>query len=110
AGGGGDLHPLRHVDRSHRSLGRRRARDETMTPRTWRATVLALAVGAAVLSCSDDTDATGDVPGGDPDRGREMLSSYGCVACHEVPGVDDAHGRVAPSLAHYAQRSYVAGI
>jgi cytochrome c len=50
------------------------------------------------------------VPGGDPDRGRQALVLYGCGACHVIPGVDRAAGRVAPPLSEFASRAFVAGV
>jgi cytochrome c2 len=49
------------------------------------------------------------VPGGDPSRGPAALQRYGCIACHVVPGVAGAHGRVGPALTGIADRSIVAG-
>lgn len=49
-------------------------------------------------------------PGGDPDRGREALASYGCGGCHVIPGVDGAQSWVAPPLTRYAERAFVAGV
>jgi putative membrane protein len=46
---------------------------------------------------------------GDPARGRRAIAAYGCGACHVVPGVPGARGRVGPSLAGLADRPYVAG-
>ena len=48
--------------------------------------------------------------GGDPARGRELLRTYGCAACHTIPGVDGADGLVGPPLAGIASRSYVGGV
>lgn len=51
-----------------------------------------------------------DVPGGRPERGsRVMRSTYGCGACHVVPGVTGAEGMVGPPLTSWARRVYVAG-
>jgi cytochrome c len=50
------------------------------------------------------------VPGGVPSRGRVMLQEYACGACHTIPGVPRADGRVAPPLSFYASRSFVAGM
>ena len=47
--------------------------------------------------------------GGDPDRGRNAVSRYGCTACHNVPGVPGPRGMVAPSLDHVASRAFIAG-
>lgn len=50
------------------------------------------------------------VPGGDPDQGRDALVQYGCGGCHTIPGVDGARGRVAPPLSAFADRAFVAGV
>ena len=47
--------------------------------------------------------------GGDPDRGREVIARYSCGACHRVPGVHRAYGRVAPPLDGFAERTFIAG-
>lgn len=50
------------------------------------------------------------VPGGDPERGAAAIQRYGCGACHTVPGVPRAEGRVAPPLTDFADRAFVAGV
>lgn len=50
------------------------------------------------------------VPGGDPAEGERAIVLYGCGACHTVPGVDGARGRVAPPLTAFAERAFVAGV
>jgi len=47
--------------------------------------------------------------GGDPARGAQLISHYGCGTCHEVPGVDGADGLVGPPLDHFSRRGYIAG-
>lgn len=42
------------------------------------------------------------------DRGRMLVSWYGCASCHVVPGVSPA-GRVGPSLRGIGRRAFVAG-
>ncbi len=49
------------------------------------------------------------VPGGDVDRGRELLDSYGCDACHTIPRLPGAIATVGPPLENWAQRAYIAG-
>lgn len=49
------------------------------------------------------------VPGGNPETGKQLISSYGCGSCHTIPGVSGADGMVGPSLEHFASRTYVAG-
>jgi cytochrome c1 len=45
---------------------------------------------------------------GSPRRGRELLTAYGCPACHDIPGAE-TRGMVGPPLTHIASRSYLAG-
>lgn len=46
---------------------------------------------------------------GDPQRGRALVSTYGCGSCHIVPGVRNADGLVGPPLIKFGKRSYIAG-
>ena len=43
------------------------------------------------------------------EAGRPLIATYGCGACHTVPGVSGAHSLAAPPLDHFWQRSYIAG-
>jgi len=47
---------------------------------------------------------------GNPDRGKTALTSYGCVACHTIPGVRGSNSLMAPPLIGISQRSYLAGM
>lgn len=47
--------------------------------------------------------------GGRADHGAQLVSYYGCVACHTIPGIRAARGEVGPPLAGFARRSFVAG-
>jgi len=47
---------------------------------------------------------------GNPDRGKTALTSYGCVACHTIPGVYGSNSLTAPPLIGISQRSYLAGM
>ncbi|HLH91984.1 MAG TPA: c-type cytochrome [Xanthobacteraceae bacterium] len=49
-------------------------------------------------------------PGGDPKRGASLIRHYGCGACHEIPGIDDADGLVGPPLHRIGSRVYIAGV
>lgn len=48
------------------------------------------------------------VPGGDAERGRSAIQSYGCGACHSIPGIPRARARVGPPLWGVADRAYIA--
>jgi cytochrome c len=47
--------------------------------------------------------------GGDPQRGRTVLRTYGCDACHTIPGIASAVGTIGPPLTQVARRTYLAG-
>lgn len=49
------------------------------------------------------------VAGGDPQRGAVALQTYGCGACHAIPGVPGAVAYVGPPLDAWAERHYIAG-
>jgi cytochrome c len=48
--------------------------------------------------------------GGDVARGRERLDAFGCPACHTIPGVRLARGKVGPKLESLRERVYIAGV
>jgi len=69
-------------------------------------------IAAALLAgCHGQTgtQASADVAGGDPVRGRGLIRSYGCGSCHEVKGVPGAQGTVGPPLTGVGGRMYIAG-
>jgi cytochrome c2 len=51
-----------------------------------------------------------EMTGGDPARGRDAMARYGCVTCHNIPGVTGAQGLVGPPLNRMASRSFVGGV
>jgi cytochrome c1 len=89
-----------------RPLPRPRYRRRTPLSRAFLVAVCLLA-GAA---CRDDAVVPRTaVAGGDPSRAPELVMSYGCGSCHEIPGIPMARGRVGPSLEGFARRSHIAG-
>lgn len=70
-----------------------------------RAALIALALGVA--SCGGEVHS---LPAGDRENGRLLLRQFGCGACHEIPGVADAQGRVGPPLKGVARRVYIGGV
>jgi cytochrome c len=44
-----------------------------------------------------------------PERGPQLLASYGCGACHTLPGRTSMPKAVGPSLAEFHNQLYVAG-
>ena len=49
------------------------------------------------------------VGAGEPEIGRRLISDYGCVSCHVVPGIASTPSYVGPPLDHWGQRTYIAG-
>ncbi|MEX2578410.1 MAG: hypothetical protein WD342_05065 [Verrucomicrobiales bacterium] len=49
------------------------------------------------------------IEGGDAIRGRAVIDRYGCGACHVVPGIRSARGRVGPQLRDFRRQIYIAG-
>lgn len=47
--------------------------------------------------------------GGDATRGEQIIRDVGCGSCHDIPGIREAKGRVAPPLTFFAERTYIAG-
>jgi cytochrome c len=74
-------------------------------------TCLLLFIFIALTSCNQNAEReAAAMTGGDPARGREAISRYGCSTCHTIPGVNGAQGLVGPPLTQIASRSYIAGV
>ena len=70
---------------------------------------LLLICAAALAACSRPTPIWSDF-GGDPHRGKALVTQAGCGSCHQIPGVAAGVGLVGPSLAKFGQRTMVAGV
>ena len=46
--------------------------------------------------------AAATVGAGDPARGPQLITRYGCNSCHIIPGIAGPKGTVGPSLEHLA--------
>jgi cytochrome c1 len=73
--------------------------------------LLALGAVLALAACNQD----GGAPrwaafGGDPARGAIVIGRESCGDCHQIPGIQGAGGQVGPPLAHFAERTVVAGL
>jgi cytochrome c2 len=62
-------------------------------------------LGAACTGKQETKSATS----GDPAKGKQLITQYGCTACHSIPGIDGPRGEVGPSLDHVAVRPVIAG-
>lgn len=69
------------------------------------------ALAALVLAaCSPPRPEPPLASGGDAERGKILVEQAQCGACHEIPGVEDAHGLVGPPLGRFGLRTTVAGV
>ncbi|HSJ53106.1 MAG TPA: c-type cytochrome [Anaerolineae bacterium] len=71
--------------------------------------VVAAIAGLALLAACGEVAGT-RVVGGDPSRGAQAITSYGCSGCHTIPGIRGAQGVVGPPLDFWADRVYIAGL
>lgn len=63
------------------------------------------------MGCETATDEqAAALTGGDPHRGAQAISRYGCSTCHTIPGVRGADALVGPPLTKMGSRSYIAGV
>jgi cytochrome c1 len=75
--------------------------------------VAAAALATTALAACDAQPADGaaaPVAVGDPGRGAALIQQAQCGACHEIPGIADAHGLVGPPLTEFGRRTMVAGM
>jgi cytochrome c len=49
------------------------------------------------------------VAGGDPDRGKTAIATFGCGSCHTIPGIATAKGTAGPPLFFWSKRTFIAG-
>lgn len=79
-----------------------------MSARSWRHLLLTVAAASLVgVACGGDPTAAA---AGDPARGKELFSEYGCVACHAIERVRGADARVGPRLDDLASQRIIAGV
>jgi cytochrome c2 len=50
------------------------------------------------------------VAGGDARRGQKLIQDFGCIGCHTIPGINNAHANVGPPLTAFGDRVYIAGM
>lgn len=67
---------------------------------------LALLLPLALSACSE-TAPRAEEPHA---QAKRLMTRLGCGACHEIPGVTGADGRIGPPLGGMADRTYIAGM
>ena len=67
-----------------------------------RLTVLAVMLAVALTGCDR----------GNPEarRGAELIAQHGCGACHVIPGVRSATGKVGPPLNQIGSQAVIGGM
>lgn len=63
-----------------------------------------------VAPAPDWTEQAMVVADGDPRKGAALIDRYGCGACHTIPGITRAQGRVGPDLTGFREQAYIAGV
>ena len=79
---------------------------------TVRLAGLVAVLGAAIFltACANQIGSPiYSIAGANPDNGPSLVTKYGCISCHTIPGVKGADALVGPPLTHWSQRSYIAG-
>ena len=76
--------------------------------------VAGLGLAAAAIARSADrreaVRTAQELTGGNVENGRQALHDFGCVACHTIPGIRLARGKVGPRLEGLRERVYIAGV
>jgi cytochrome c len=73
---------------------------------------LVIALLLFLSACSGDVNGLPEphyAPSDKVEAGRRLIASYGCGSCHSIPGVAGANAMAGPPLAHFYERSYIAG-
>lgn len=69
-----------------------------------------LAIVVSLLAGGCDKHPVMQVTGGDPENGKRLIQSYGCVACHTIPGIAGVGSNVGPPLHKIGRRAYLGGV
>jgi cytochrome c2 len=67
-----------------------------------RLTALVLTLAVALTGCDRRSDMA--------KHGAELIAQHGCGACHVIPGVQSATGKVGPPLNQFGSQAVVAGM
>ena len=43
------------------------------------------------------------------ERGKKLTAAYGCISCHQIPGLKGHPGNVGPPLDNWSERKFIAG-
>lgn len=74
------------------------------------AVLLIVVAVSSAAACRAPDEPRRPVPSGDAQRGRALIQTYGCAACHTIPGIPRARALVGPPLWGIADRGYIGGV
>ena len=92
-----------------RSDGPGREGGPALTPRSLATLAMTCLLLFACTEKKDDHAETRTVTGGNSDRGKVLITQYGCPACHAIPGIEGPKGAIGPPLDRLASRTFIAG-
>ncbi|MHB8884520.1 MAG: c-type cytochrome [Methylovirgula sp.] len=72
--------------------------------------LLAILCVLPLSACNGRVASRTIVAGGDAQRGGVAIRNIGCGACHAIPGIEGANGKVGPPLDNIGERMFIAGI
>jgi cytochrome c2 len=81
-------------------------------PTTRSATITALwliLLCTSIVACDGPPDRTSTLGDADSTKGRQLVASKGCVACHTFPDVEWPRGGLGPSLQNFGRQGLIAG-
>src|SRR5699024_1589048 len=70
-------------------------------------TLVLIVTGCGLLTSSQD--ARVEETGGNIARGKDLVRTHGCVACHSMPGVSSVDNGYGPDLDGFANNRLIAG-
>jgi cytochrome c len=73
--------------------------------------LIVIAIATSVVGCDLRYNANrfSVIPGGDPNRGADVIRARDCGTCHRIPGIHGADGTAAAPLTLMGRRTYIAG-
>jgi cytochrome c2 len=65
---------------------------------------------ADIHSTADRRDRAIAATGGNPERGRDLINTFGCSGCHLIPNIPGPAGMGGPPLDDMTDRAFIAGV
>ena len=74
--------------------------------------VLLFGIASALLGCTGGQQPARTYSvaiNGNSQHGKQLIQTFGCGACHTIPGIYTARGLVGPPLLYFSRRTMIAG-